>query len=210
MAPDYAAAAVAFLSAQDEDWARLIKQIGPYSLKLHAQREPYEALIRAIAYQQLHARAAEAILGRLVAQFPEFAFPPPQGILDAEEERLRACGFSASKIRALKGIAAAAQQGMIPSATVAQGMSDEALIKQLVTLRGVGQWTVEMLLIFTLGRTDVLPVDDFGVREGWRKLKRLPEQPKPRALGEIGQAWSPYRTAAAWYLWQAAGQAAEL
>lgn len=203
-------AGVAFLASLDDDWARLITIIGPYDLTPHVGREPYEALVRAIAYQQLHGRAAEAILGRLIAQFPDSPFPPPQKILQTEDDVLRACGFSASKIRAIKGIASAALEGVVPTSTAAQLLSDDELIRQLVTLRGVGRWTVEMLLIFTLGRPDVLPVDDFGIREGWRKLKRMDTQPRPRELTEIGEAWSPYRTTAAWYLWQAAGQAADL
>lgn len=199
-----------FLAGLDGDWARLIRSIGPYDLKLHAQREPYEALVRAIAYQQLHGRAAAAILGRLVDRFPDVAFPRPQDILGLDDPELRACGFSASKVAAIKGIAAAALQGEVPTAADAAGMSDEELIRQLVKLRGVGRWTVEMLLIFALGRPDVLPVDDFGVREGWRKLKGLSEQPKPRELAAIGEAWQPHRTTAAWYLWQAAGQTADI
>ncbi|HZV62175.1 MAG TPA: DNA-3-methyladenine glycosylase [Methylophilaceae bacterium] len=200
----------AYLAALDEDWARLISSVGPCNLKLHTQREPYEALVRAIAYQQLHGRAAEAILGRLIANYPDVTFPKPQQILATDDEVLRACGFSAAKIRAIKGIASGALEGVVPTAAVAQTMNDEELIRQLVALRGVGQWTVEMLLIFTLGRPDVLPMDDFGVREGWRKLKGLPVQPKPRELAELGKAWSPFRSTAAWYLWQAAGQAADL
>ena len=203
-------AGVNFLAQLDPDWARLIKAIGPYKLKLHAQREPYEALIRAIAYQQLHGRAAEAILGRLIVCFPDSTCPRPQEILSLDDTELRACGFSASKILAIKGIAAATLEGSVPTAAAAQSMSDEVLIKQLVALRGVGRWTVEMLLIFTLGRPDVLPVDDFGVREGWRKLKGLEVQPKPRELAMLGEVWRPYRTTAAWYLWQAAGQAADI
>jgi DNA-3-methyladenine glycosylase II len=199
----------AFLAALDDDWARLVARVGPCTLEPHSQREPYEALVRAIAYQQLHARAAEAILGRLIASYPDNAFPQPQQILSTSDEAIRACGFSASKIRAIKGIAAAALEGSIPTSAVAATMSDEELIRQLVMLRGVGRWTVEMLLIFTLGRPDVLPVDDFGVREGWRKLKGLPAQPKPRELAELGKAWSPYRSAAAWYLWRAVDQAAD-
>lgn len=200
----------AFLAALDDDWARLVARVGPCTLEPHAQREPYEALVRAIAYQQLHGRAAEAILGRLIAIFPDTPFPQPQQILSTTDEAIRACGFSASKIRAIKGIATAALEGGIPTSAVAGTMNDEELIRQLITLRGVGRWTVEMLLIFTLGRPDVLPVDDFGVRESWRKLKGLPAQPKPRELAELGKAWSPYRSIAAWYLWRALDQAADL
>lgn len=196
--------AIEFLSRLDDDWAKLIATVGKYDLALQSHREPYEALVRAIAHQQLHSRAAEAILGRLVALFPESGFPQPREMLAANDEILRSCGFSASKILAIKGIASGAIEGVVPSSIEAQTLSDDELIRRLVTLRGVGRWTVEMLLIFTLGRTDVLPVDDFGVREGWRKLKSLPVQPKPRELAEIGNRWSPYRTAAAWYLWQSA------
>lgn len=196
--------AIEFLSRLDADWARLIATVGAYDLKLQSHREPYEALVRAIAHQQLHGRAAEAILGRLIALFPESGFPQPREILAADNEILRSCGFSASKILAIKGIASGAIEGVVPSTIEAQSLSDDELIRRLVTLRGVGRWTVEMLLIFTLGRTDILPVDDFGVREGWRKLKSLPVQPKPRQLAEVGSLWSPYRTAAAWYLWQSA------
>lgn len=203
-------AGASFLAGLDPDWARLIRVVGPCKLQLHAQREPYEALVRAIAYQQLHGRAAEAILGRLIALFPHTGFPLPQDIVTMDDTSLRACGFSASKIRAIKGIAQATLEGIVPTAAVAHDMSDDELIRQLITLRGVGRWTVEMVLIFTLGRQDILPVDDFGVREGWRKLKGLNVQPKSRELALIGEAWRPYRTTAAWYLWQAAGQAADI
>lgn len=193
-----------YLSALDDDWARLIGVVGKYDLKLKPHREPYEALVRAIAHQQLHSRAAEAILGRFLASFPNSAFPEPHELLAINDELLRGCGFSASKILAIKGIATGVIEGVVPSSIEAQTLSDDELIKRLVTLRGVGRWTVEMLLIFTLGRSDVLPVDDYGVREGWRKLKALPAQPKPRQFAEEGRKWSPHRTAAAWYLWRAA------
>lgn len=192
------------LADLDPDWAALIAKVGPCGLRLRPERDPYEALVRAIAYQQLHGRAAEAILTRFLALYPDSAFPTPAQLLATEEPLLRACGFSASKIASIRGIATATQNGLVPSLVVAQELDDEALIARLVQLRGVGRWTVEMFLIFTLGRPDVLPVDDFGVREGWRALKSLPAQPKPKELAEIGKAWSPYRTVAAWYLWRSA------
>lgn len=200
-------AAVQHLAACDPDWAALIARIGPCGLQPRPEREPYEALVRAIAYQQLHARAAEAILARFLALYPHAAFPSPSQILVTEESLLRGCGFSASKIASLRGIAQGSLDGLVPSLAIAAGLPDEELIARLVTLRGVGRWTVEMFLMFGLGRPDILPVDDFGVREGWRVLKALPEQPKPRALAGIGLAWSPYRSTAAWYLWRAAEQA---
>lgn len=200
-------AAIRHLAACDPDWTALIGQVGPCGLKPRQEREPYEALVRAIAYQQLHGKAAEAILTRFLTLFSASPFPTPAEVLATEESVMRGCGFSASKIASIRGIAQGTLDGLVPDLTIATGLSDEALIARLVTLRGVGRWTVEMLLMFSLGRPDVLPVDDFGVREGWRVLKKLPEQPKPKALAEIGLAWSPYRSTAAWYLWRAAEQA---
>jgi DNA-3-methyladenine glycosylase II len=196
--------AARFLAGLDADWAELIGKVGPCMLKTHTERAPYEALVRAIAYQQLHSRAAEAILGRMLMLFPDATFPNPGALLSLEDSVLRGCGFSTSKIVAIRGIASAAREGLVPTLQEAASLSDEALIERLVQLRGVGRWTVEMLLMFTLGRPDVLPVDDFGVREGWRVLKHLGEQPKPKALAQIGEAWRPYRSIAAWYLWRSA------
>jgi DNA-3-methyladenine glycosylase II len=191
---------------QDPVLKAVIKRIGPCDLGV-AQREPYEALVRSIAHQQVHGKAAEAVLGRFVALFPEASFPAPEQVLAAEFATLRGCGFSASKIAAIRDIAEKAAAGLVPTRRAAQRLSDEALIERLVTIRGVGRWTVEMLLIFTLGRPDVLPVDDFGVREGWKHAAGLDEQPKPKALAALGEAWAPYRSTAAWYLWQVANAA---
>jgi DNA-3-methyladenine glycosylase II len=122
---------------------------------------------------------------------------------------MRGAGLSANKVLAIRDIAEKAALGVIPGRAAARRLSDDVLIERLVALRGVGRWTVEMLLIFTLGRADILPVDDFGVREGYRVAAGLPEQPKPKALAEIGEAWAPFRTTAAWYLWRAADLAKE-
>jgi DNA-3-methyladenine glycosylase II len=195
--------AATHLAACDRDLAALIRRVGPCRMR-QDRSSPYEALVRAIAHQQLHGAAARAITARLLALFPGEAFPAPQSLLAADPARLRACGFSAAKIETIRGIAAGAASGLVPTRRSAQRLSDAALIERLVSLRGVGRWTVEMLLMFTLARPDVLPVDDFGVREGWRRLKGLAAQPKPRALAEIGEAWAPYRSTAAWYLWRAA------
>ena len=184
----------------------LIKRVGPSRLAAEIDRRwsPYEALMRAIAHQQLHARAAEAILARFIALHPGARFPDPAAVLDHPETALRGCGFSASKIAALRDICAHALNGTIPTRRGAARLTDEVLIERLTAIRGVGRWTVEMLLIYGLGREDILPVDDFGVREGYRLLHGLDAQPKPRALAEIGTAWAPYRSYAAWYLWRAA------
>lgn len=184
----------------------VIRQIGPCTLR-PVRREPYEALVRAIAHQQVHGRAADAILGRFLALFPGHAFPPPDLVLATEPEAMRACGFSQAKIAAIRDIAEKTVGGLVPARRACARISDEALIERLCAIRGVGRWTVEMLLIFTLGRPDVLPVDDFGVREGWRVAAGLDAQPKPKALAEIGAAWSPWRSVASWYLWRAADAA---
>lgn len=193
---------VAFLRNVDGDWARLIDQTGPCRHDPKATREPYEALIRAICYQQLTAKAGDAIIGRLKASYPHTAFPTPENIIAAEFDDLRTCGFSAAKIATIKAISEGAICGLVPSRAVAVTMDDDDLISRISTIKGVGRWTVEMLLMYTLERLDVLPADDFGVREGYRALKRLAEQPKPKTMREIGRAWSPHRTVASWYLWR--------
>jgi len=191
----------AFLARIDADWARHVARTGPCGHATKPAREPYEALIRAVAYQQLHVRAGDAILARLLALYGG-AFPTPAQLLDTDPALQRQCGYSARKIDTLRDIAAAAQDGTVPTLQEARGLADEALIERLVTLKGVGRWTVEMFLIYTLERADVLPVDDFGVRNGYRVLKGLERLPTPREMRLIGQAWSPHRTAAAWYLWR--------
>ena len=191
-----------FLATLDDDWARHIAAIGPCRHAAKPAREPYEALMRAIAYQQLHAKAGDAILGRFLALYPAAAFPAPQQVLATDEAALRTCGFSGTKLATIRGIAQAALDGVVPTREQALSMPDEALIERLVTLRGVGRWTVEMLLIYTLERSDILPADDFGVRDGYRRLKRLDTTPTRKQMETLGLAWSPYRTVAAWYLWR--------
>ena len=190
--------------AADPVLGPVIAQVGAMRLKPVKGREPYEALVRAIAHQQVHGRAAEAMLNRLIALVPHAPFPSPQQVLALPEGALRACGFSGAKQAAILDIAHKSAAGWVPTRRAAARLPDEALIERLVALRGVGRWTVEMLLMFTLGRPDILPVDDFGVREGYRLAAGLETQPRPKELAAIGQAWAPFRTAAAWYLWRAA------
>jgi DNA-3-methyladenine glycosylase II len=191
----------------DPAFAALIRRIGPPKLGIERGRDPYEALVRAIAHQQLHGNAARAILTRFEALFPGDDFPAPDAVLAMPEESLRGCGFSATKIASIRDICAHAMAGTVPTRRASARLSDEALIERLTAIRGVGRWTVEMMLIFTLGRPDVLPVDDFGVREGYRVLYGLDAQPKPRALAEIGLAWAPFRSFATWYLYRAVEEA---
>lgn len=194
--------AAAFLASIDADWARLVAQVGPCSHEAKPTREPYEALVRAVAYQQLHVKAGDAILARLLALRPQRAFPSPAQLLDADFDTLRGCGFSARKIETIRGIAAATAGGIVPDLATALALPDEELVDRLCVLKGIGRWTVEMFLIYSLDRPDILPVDDFGVREGYRLLKSLDTAPAPKALAALGAAWSPHRTAAAWYLWR--------
>jgi DNA-3-methyladenine glycosylase II len=200
----------AFLAAIDPAWARLIARIGTCRWRVETTREPYEALVRAIAFQQIHGRAAHAILGRFLDLYPGTAFPAPDSILATESVLMRGAGFSGAKIAAIRAIADAAARGIVPSRTEAALIDDEALIQRMVPIRGVGRWTVEMMLMNTLGRPDILPVDDFGVREGWRLLKGLKQQPAPRELVKAGSALSPHRSVASWYLWRAADEVREL
>jgi DNA-3-methyladenine glycosylase II len=198
------------LRACDPDLATLIACVGPCRLRVDRAREPFESLVRAIAHQQLHGRAAEAILNRMITLLKpegEGGFPSPEAILEADPAALRGCGFSAGKIAAIRAVAEATHSGQVPGRRRAARLSDAALIERLTSLRGIGRWTVEMLLIFSLGRPDIMPVDDFGVREGFRLIKGLPAQPRPRELALLTERWGPYRSAAAWYLWRAADAA---
>ena len=200
-------AAIKHLSDADPRFAALIARVGPPKLGVETERDLYEALIRAIAHQQLHGKAAEAILTRFTNLFPGAPFPAPDQVSETPDEALRGCGFSAAKLAAIRDICAKTLDGVVPTRRGAARLSDEALIERLTTIRGVGRWTVEMLLIFTLGRPDVLPVDDFGVREGYRVLFGLDAQPKPKALAAAGMAWSPHRSVATWYLYRAVEEA---
>ena len=190
-----------FLSALDDDWAALIATVGACTFATRPEREPYQALVRAVAYQQLHGKAGDAILKRFLAIYGD-VFPTPNQLLATEFDSLRACGFSGRKIETIKGIAEGALTGLVPSRLEADAMPDEELIKRLVALKGIGRWTVEMLLIFTLERLDVLPADDFGVVQGYKRLKQLENAPNRKQIAEISKAWSPYRTIASWYLWR--------
>jgi DNA-3-methyladenine glycosylase II len=193
------------LLARDPVMRRLIERHGPCGIECRPW-SPYEALTRAIAHQQLHGRAAQTILGRFVALYGNGRFPTPAQVLATHPARLRKAGFSRAKVRAIKDIARHALAGTVPTRRAAAKLTEEEIIERLLPIRGVGQWTVEMMLIFTLGRPDVLPVDDFGVREGYRRAYGTRTRPTPKALRVLGERWAPYRSAAAWYLWRVAGE----
>ena len=192
--------------ARDPVMRALNRRHGPCPLAPR-RGAPYETLMRAIAHQQLNGRAAKTILERFVALFPNARFPTPAAVLAARTTTLRRAGFSRAKVRALKDIARHAVEGVVPTRRECRRLGDDEIVDRLTPIHGVGRWTVEMLLIFTLGRLDVLPVDDFGVREGFRVAYGRRTRPTPKALRAYGERWKPYRSVAAWYLWQAAGEA---
>ena len=200
-------AALKHLAAVDPVMARLIAEIGPCQLEHEPWRSPFQSLVQAVAHQQLNGTAAETILRRFKKLFSKRRFPKPEDLANVTDEQIRACGFSFSKIAAIRDIAAKTLDGTIPSSRQIEKLNDEEIIKRLTEARGVGRWTVEMLLIFQLGRKDVLPVDDFGVRTGFRLAYKKREMPKPKALLAFGKKWRPHATTAAWYLWQAANAA---
>ena len=157
-----------------------------------------------MAHQQLHGKAAESILGRMVARFPEQSFPTPLQLSRMRVPSFRKCGFSSAKTAAIQGIAKGTIQGMVPNREAANSLSDEALVESLTELRGIGKWTVEMLLIFTMGRLDIMPVDDFGVRAGLQHLYGLDKMPKKIEFAKWTDSWKPFRSIGAWYLWRLA------
>jgi DNA-3-methyladenine glycosylase II len=173
-----------------------------YGLKGSRYGSVFEALARSIASQQLSGQVAQRILERLIAAHGG-TFPTPRQIAAATPEGLRAVGFSFAKIAGLKDLAAHSLDGRLPSDTELARMDDEAVIERCIAVRGIGRWTAQMLLMFHLGREDVLPVDDFGVRNGFRLAYGLKGLPKPKALARWGERWQPHRSAAAWYLWRA-------
>lgn len=189
------------LSQIDADWQQHIMATGNCGLQLTEMQPLYEALIQAIAHQQLHGNAARAILQRFLALY-HHQFPTAQQIIASSVDDLRACGFSSQKVDSIRAIASAQQDGIIPELTVANGMPDADLIKCLTLLKGIGRWTVEMLLIHNLGRTDIFPVDDFAVVDGYRRLKKLDQSPTRKQMLIIAEYFAPYRSIAAWYLWQ--------
>lgn len=192
------------LAAADPVMRRIIRQHGACELKPETRRSPFQSLVQAIAHQQLNGTAANTILTRFKKLFPGRRFPRAADLAGVTDAQIRACGFSFAKIRAIRDLAEKTLSGVVPAAREIAKLTDEEIILRLTAVRGVGRWTVEMLLIFQLGREDVLPVDDFGVRTGFGHAYRKGKMPKPRELLAHGEKWRPHRTTAAWYLWRAA------
>jgi DNA-3-methyladenine glycosylase II len=204
------AGAVAHLKASDARLGALIDRAGAFTLRLDPSPSPFESLLESILYQQLHGKAAATIHRRVREYFG--GDPTPQLLLDTPEEPLRAAGVSRNKIKALKDLAAHTLDGTVPGHAAIRKMSDAEIIERLTQVRGIGPWTVEMLLIFRLGRPDVLPATDYGVRKGFAlTFLRVPrtrplaaeDLPKPEVLLKRGKRWAPFRSVASWYLWRA-------
>jgi DNA-3-methyladenine glycosylase II len=208
------------LAAADHKLGRLIALAGPFTLKLASTQSPFEALLESIVYQQLHGKAAAAIHARLIESFSALtggAHPDPQHLLDCPNEQLRAAGLSHNKALAVRDLAAKTLDGTVPTLARIRRLSDEAIIEHLTQVRGIGQWTVEMMLIFRLGRPNVLPVDDYGVRKGFALTymglkpgqKVTPDLlPKADVMRKRARKWQPWCSVASWYLWRACDLAA--
>jgi len=197
------AIALQHLRKQDHILAALIKRVGPCPLAPRRGIQPWQALTRSVAYQQLNGTAATTIFNRFLALFPDTKFPTPEQIVARPDEKLRSAGLSRAKTAAIKDIAAKTIAGVVPDRQRIRKLSDTEIIERLTTIRGVGPWTVEMLLMFTLGRPDVLPATDYGVRSGFALVYGLKKLPAPKDILAHGERWRPYRSVASWYMWQA-------
>jgi DNA-3-methyladenine glycosylase II len=194
---------ITHLSKADIVLAGVIRAVGAYKVKADLEGTPFQALARAIAHQQLNGTAANTILARFINTVGGGTFPAPEQVLAAPEATLRAAGFSFAKIASLRDLAAKTLEGVVPDRQTLIELEDAAIIERLTQVRGIGRWTVEMMLMFQLGRRDILPVDDFGVRYGFRVAYGLRKMPAPKVLAVYGERWAPHRSAAAWYLWRA-------
>ena len=191
------------LSASDPRLAALIARSRRYKIAPAVSIRPFDALAESIAYQQLSGKAAATIFGRVRALYPERKWLDPDQILATPDETFRAAGLSRAKTAALKDLAAKTIDGTVPVGRALIRMSDDEIIARLTTVRGIGRWTVEMLLLFDLGRPDVWPVNDYGVQKGFAKTFGKRKLPTPKQLEKHGERWRPYRSVAAWYFWRA-------
>ena len=190
--------------------ARLIARSRRYNITPAVTIRPFDALAESIAYQQLSGKAAATIFGRVRALYPKRKWLDPEQLLATPDETLRAAGLSRAKTAALKDLAAKTIDGTVPTGRALIRMSDDEIITRLTAVRGIGRWTVEMLLLFDLGRPDVWPVDDYGVRKGFAKTFGRRQLPTPKQLMKFGEKWRPYRSMAAWYFWRALDTAEKL
>lgn len=194
-------AAERHLARHDERLAELIASAPPF--RVEPRRSPYDALLESIAYQSISGRAAATIFARVKALGRNGSPPAPEAMLKLSPATLRKAGLSGAKVTAMKDLARKRIEGVVPTLGQARGMSDEELVERLVSVRGIGVWSVEMFLIFRLGRPDVLPIHDLGVKKGWALTYGRKQMPTPKQLLAFGERWRPYRTLASWYLWRA-------
>jgi 3-methyladenine DNA glycosylase/8-oxoguanine DNA glycosylase len=195
--------AKAALAAKDERLARLIEETVEFQIEMESMDSPYEALMESITYQSISGKAAATIFARIKALGTNGRAPTPQEMLKLRPQKLRKAGLSGAKVLAMKDLAQKTIDGVVPALEEAQKMSDDELVERLVSVRGIGAWTVEMFLIFRLGRPDVLPIHDLGVKKGWSVTYGKKRMPKPKELQAFGERWRPYRTVASWYMWRA-------
>ena len=197
--------ALAHLRASDTTLAKLIDRVGPFAMELKSASSLFDVLAEAIVYQQLHARAAASIHARVRALIPRTrGIAAARALAEVSDDALRGAGLSRSKLLALRDLAQKTLDGHVPTLAKAKRMDDEAIIEHLTEVRGIGRWTVQMLLMFRLGRPDVLPVGDYGIRKGFGVAFRKREMPSPAEVEKRGERWRPYRSVASWYLWRAA------
>lgn len=189
------------ISANDKKMAKVIESVGSCWLEVHHMNSCYESLLESIVYQQLTGKAAATIMGR-VKDIYGGRFPKPLEVLETDDEKLRAAGLSRAKIAAIKDLSEKKQSGLVPDIEQLEKMCDDEIISLLTQVRGIGTWSVQMLLIFRMGRPDVLPVNDYGVRKGFAKVYKLADLPKPLEMMKKAEKWSPYRSIASWYLWR--------
>jgi len=195
--------AIAHITKDDPHLAALIGKCVEFKLSIDEEQSPYESLLRAIAYQSIAGKAAAVIFGRIKALGSNGRVPTPEELLKVPEQKLREAGFSAAKVAAARDLAQKTIDGIVPTSANAEKMSDAELVERLISVRGIGAWTVEMFLIFRLGRPDVLPIHDYGVQKGFALTYRKRRIPKPKELAKFGERWRPYRTVASWYMWRA-------
>jgi 3-methyladenine DNA glycosylase/8-oxoguanine DNA glycosylase len=193
----------AHLSRADKRLATLIDRVGEFAFKLDECDSVYESLLEAIMHQSIAGKAAQAIFARIKALGTNRSCPTPEELLRVSKQKLRKCGLSNAKVAAVRDLAQKTIDGVVPTLAAAEKMSDQELVDRLISVRGIGAWTVEMFLIFRLGRPDVLPIHDYGVQKGWALTYRKKSIPKPKELLKFGERWRPYRTVTSWYMWRA-------
>lgn len=194
--------ALVHLRAGDEILASAMDRVGLFTLEPRPVKSLFEAMMRSIIYQQLHGKAAESIHGRVLVVLKAHGGPTPDALLKVSDEALRGAGLSANKLLAVRDLALKCRDGTVPTLKAAHALSDEELVARLTQVRGIGPWTVHMLLIFYLGRPDVMPTGDYAIRAAFQKLYRKRKHPTPETILKHARRWQPYRSVASWYLWR--------